>query len=603
MAKLPLLLLVCIVAVCTAHTSIFFEKYGYTSSATDRGHIVFKLKLDTILLKAQEAVQLIDKVNQKAENEADRLYLKSTTHAIRGTLVSIKTLLTLNHHKQLFTIGSRTSTSTPTSVVPSSVTNGQRGRRGTLDTFITLSKLTHTLFGIITTLKQQGTLSHLKHNVQVNSQALAKVVKIMNEMLQKMKVSSQQLQSATTSIFHTQLAAFASTTLNHLRNLQYYLLSLQNNRIPVGLVTKTDLAKAYQQLETALAGTKLEILIKNPINFYHLPVDVIYIQGKGLFLILTAYLSQPRDILQVYTLKHFPIAIKEGLLMTFISQYTHIAVGGRADKDQHGQLYTPEEFRKCQTNLNFTYCDNRINYRNLSRTCIFNLLRENSHGILHNCKVDFHDDTQQAYQLTGTEFLVYSTQPDNLTMKCKHQITNVTFSGRYNFILDAECPEAFTTHYHFKRQLVIDPVHHFVDNPHYLNETIFMVNNSLIKNILEPLTTMPNILDDEIAQLQPLYVNDIVTPPYVLYARIIYQWLKNYSVVIIILTITYMICHIMHCMCIGRKACSRHTMDLTYHEVPDLTAFTLDPLERMEHTPQQDLPPILRITPVVIGSI
>ena len=602
MAKLPLLLLVCIVAV-TAHTSIFFEKYGYTSAATDRGHIVFKLKLDTILLKAQEAVQLIDKVNQQADNEADRLYLKSTTHAIRGTLVSIKTLLTLNHHKQLFTIGSKTSTSAPAMVTTSSITTGQREKRGTLDTFITLSKLTHTLFGIITTLKQQGTLTHLKHNVQVNSQALAKVVKVMNEMIEKMKVSSQQLDSATTSIFHTMLATFASTTLTHLRNLQYYLLSLKNNRIPVGLVTKADLTKAYQQLEDALAGTKLEILIKKPINLYHLPVDVIYVQGKGLFLILTAYLSQPQDILQVYSLKHFPIAIKEGLLMTFVSQFTHIAIGGHDDKDNHGQLYTPEEFRKCQTNLNFTYCDNRINYRNLSNTCIYNLLRENSHGILHNCKVDFHDDTQQAYQITGTEFLVYSTQPDKLTMKCKHQTTNVTFNGRHNFILDAQCPEAFTTHYHFKRQLVIDPVHHFVDNPHYLNETIFMVNNSLIKHILEPLKQMPTTFDDDIAQLQPLYINDIVTPPYVLYARIIYQWLKNYSVIIIILTMTYMICHIMHCVCVGREACSRHTMDLEYYEVPDLTAFQLDPLERMEHIPQQDQPPILRMTPVVIGSI
>ena len=565
-----------------------FNNLGVTYTTTHTAYLVFKIPLIPLLDTSQKALDCLDDYKQHHDSAGYLTPVKQNIlrliKLINYVLVrqtrgrdNIDYIATSNDPLQasasIGTINvpsSRSSTPVPVTYSPLVINTNRPARRGKrrrigralpiVEGLIAVSKLSVELLNAFTSTRKQADMELLKYRIQRNSQALQNIQSRLDTTIANYKIiANMQSELVNLTIAHEhqirilQIATHTSQLLNTIYNA---LIKLKNRQLPLELVTPEGLDLAFIELSTYL-GTFNLIPLQDKRSLFQQKVDAIYSDREGLKILLPVVAAATDDMLNLYHVSTPPIQITNATLAKIELEGPYIAVKGEFEAE--GQIFTDQQFADCDRIGTDQYSCMKTNFvfRNLSSTCIYNFLLGDLMEIKRTCSLTFLKEQNLVSQHEGNNFTVYSTEPDTLTLSCDNEANSTVhvFENKISFVLNRDCPYAYTTHHKFYYSSALLHSHEVVTDP-----------ISTAESILEPLKIHISPMADYLPALGPIPIDefDKLSKPK-LFLRIVNRLIYPYTTAIVLLSCLYVICHV---FCIVKDKCSCKIPDRTlpYHK-------------------------------------
>ena len=542
------------VAYASSFDSTLFKSVGSTSSYTTTAYITYDVDFKKFFKTIQDSLDVIESY-QKVLNLSDTMltYKKQILRTLlnvneilgrqiqlRDNIQFVPPVLHQQSRNQLQPTDQLGSSSSGQLTTP---TPHIRGRRsiGLLNGFVAISQLAGSLFNWITHLTAAGDLTNVKYQVKDN----AGKIKVLYTKLSELLTNYNTLVRTTNGFKHSadetaatvKVLEVATQSYASIRIIYLALLELQQNRLPVDLVPHSELDTSYNKLTTMLANNGLVPIFSSSDDLYHIKINAVYQKSTGLKIFIPVFASDTLAKLDIFRLIPTPIKASNSTVLHIDSQYEYIAVS-KSDETE-GKIFTEQDFSECTQYQKYFYCPNHnFLVKDLKQYCIYNMYTKNSDQILDTCKVSFFTESHKALQISGNDFIVYTKNPDTLSMVCETNNSSTTFETPFefsvHFSLNSTCRSASTSGYSFRYQASLHQNSQIVCDPIPLDDMI----------IRPYISDLPLLITDSLPSLGPMKLSELKSNTFVLYMRILKSWIIRYSYVFIIVLLLYILCHV-----------------------------------------------------------
>ena len=587
MYKLPLLVLLFVRQIQgdTIPTTIW-TNIGVTYKTTHTAYLVFKIPLAPILNTSQNALDCLDDYQHDNTNAA---YLNPIKQNILGLIKLINYVLARqsdgrdnfdyipspNNDLPSSSIGNldvpssavvtpATTTYAPLVTYSNTVRRGpkQRVNRAipVIEGLIAVSKLSLKLLKVFSSTSQTADINSLKYQVNRNSKALQNLTTRLDATIANYKIiATMQSELVNLTMQHEnqiRILQIATHTSQVLNTIYHALIKLKERQLPLELVTPDGLELAFTQLTTYLDRYNLKPLHDHR-SLYNQQVDAIFSDLHGLQIIIPVVAAATVDELNLYHVSTPPIQITNATLAKIELEAPYIALNDQFEAE--GQIFTEKQFSDCIRIKKEHYSCHKTNFvfRNLSSTCIYNFFLGDLNEMKRTCSLTFLNERNIVTQHEGNNFTVYSTEPDTLSISCEttSNSKSYVFDNSITFTLNRDCYYATTTHHKFYYTSASYHSHQVVSDPTLPADPFFKEIKLQIGPVADYLPALGAIPIDEF---------DTITKPKIL-LRIVNRNLKPYTTAILLLSLIYVICHVL-CIAKNNISCKPHKRTLPYHE-------------------------------------
>ena len=230
--------------------------------------------------------------------------------------------------------------------------------------------------------------------------------------------------------------------------------SLRNRQFPYSIVKASEMEAMYKQLVEKTALTQQELMLDDWTGLYTTTTDLILVDG---FLYLVQNIpvigkSKGTPEFFMYTLSNRPILLAN-TTFTFSQPKPYVILD---DKASMYKSLSQLEFNDCQVfnhkAESYFHCSRMYNVfrKDTSRNCLVKLFKQDYADLHDVCDVHVGHLQDYVSQLSRNEFMIYSPQPDMVTIQCPHEATRIEqIHGFENITIGDGCDANTQSHHIF----------------------------------------------------------------------------------------------------------------------------------------------------------
>ena len=230
--------------------------------------------------------------------------------------------------------------------------------------------------------------------------------------------------------------------------------SLRNRQFPYSIVKASEMEAMYKALVEKTSMTQQELMLDDYTGLYTTTTDLILVNGF-LYLVqnipvITKTKGTPEFFM--YTLSNRPILLAN-TTFTFSQPKPYVILN---DKATIYKSLSQLEFDECQVfnhkaEAHF-HCSRMFNVfrKDTSRNCLVKLFKQDYSDLHEVCDVHIGHLSDFVSQLSRNEFMIYSLDPDMVTIQCPHEATRIEqIHGFKNITIGDGCDASTRSHHIF----------------------------------------------------------------------------------------------------------------------------------------------------------
>ena len=230
--------------------------------------------------------------------------------------------------------------------------------------------------------------------------------------------------------------------------------SLRNRQFPYSIVKASEMEAMYKTLVEKTALTQQELMLDDYTGLYTTTTDLILVNGF-LYLVqnipvITKTKGTPEFFM--YTLSNRPILLAN-TTFTFSQPKPYVILN---DKATIYKSLSQLEFDECQVfnhraEAHF-HCSRMFNVfrKDTSRNCLVKLFKQDYTDLHEVCDIHIGHLSDFVSQLSRNVFMIYSLEPDMVTIQCPHEGTRIEqIHGFKNITVGDGCDASTRSHHVF----------------------------------------------------------------------------------------------------------------------------------------------------------